>query len=108
MRKLLYAAIGLTAALASASPAFAQDVQSDLRTAIQNRAAIEDDMADLAAQAAGATADAAGEAVLGESALPAVGVDAPFQVKLDLLAALRADAAKNRALKLVPTGLSID
>jgi hypothetical protein len=65
-------------------------------------------MAELAAQTAGATAISTEEAVLGESALPSVGFEAPVQVKLDMLTALRADAAKNRELGGLPTGLSAD
>jgi hypothetical protein len=108
MNKLPYAAIGVTALLVWAPPAFAQSVPTDMATAIQNRAAISRDMADLAAEAGGSSTVASDEAVLGASALPSLGFDAPLQVKVDMMTSLRADAAKNRALKFVPGGESLD
>src|SRR5262245_44332461 len=106
MKKLLFAAIGATVTLVSASPAFAQDVPTDLLSVVQIRTAAERNMQELTARTASAPL-VSDEAVLGEQALPSVGFDAPRQVQLDMLAALRADAAKNRALGLVPSGPSI-
>jgi hypothetical protein len=110
MRKLFYAAIGATLTLLSASPALAQDVQSDLATAVANRVAMSEDLAEVDARTAGRGPEVLGgeEAVLGESALPIMGVEAPLPVKLDMLAALRAEVAENRGLALLPTGGSID
>jgi hypothetical protein len=109
MKKLFYAAVGATLTLLSASPAFAEDVPADLTTAVVIRVAQDKNMHELTARTASAPAEAVGdEAVLGESALPVLGVDAPLDVKLDMLSALRAEVAKNRSLRFVPGGLSAD
>jgi len=108
MNKLLYAAVGATLTLVSASPAFAQTVDSDLVTAVENRVAIDRSLAETSQQTASASVEAADEAVLGISALPSIGFDAPLQIKLDLLAALRADVAKIRDMAALPVGPSAD
>ena len=107
MRKLLYAAVGATVALASASPALAQNVQSDMAIAIENRIALERSLAEAARQTIGSSVDAE-EAVLGVQALPVLGFEAPMQVKLDMLAALRADARKDHGMANVTSGGSTD
>jgi hypothetical protein len=110
MKKLFYATVGATLTLLSASPAFAQDVPADLTTAVLIRVAQDKNMHELTARTASAPVEAVAleEAVLGETALPVLGVDAPLDVKLDMLSALRAEVAKNRGLRFVPGGLSAD
>jgi hypothetical protein len=114
MRKLFYAAVGTTLTLLSASPALAQDVQGDLENAVAQRVALAADMRLLDEQTAGRTpalevvGGGGEEVVLGEQALPIMGIDAPLSIKLDLLAALRAEVAKNRGLGVLPTGGSTD
>jgi hypothetical protein len=106
MKKLFYAAVAASLTLVSASPAFAQDVPRDLVTAIDNRITIGQDMARLTALTAGSPL--LDEAVLGETALPVLGFDAPVNVQLDMLTALRGVAAESRGLGELPTGLSTD
>jgi hypothetical protein len=100
MKKLLYAAIGATLTLVSASPAFASDPTADQFQAVENRLAIERDIAALTARTAGTTV--LDEAVLGETAILDTGL--PLEVGRDMLTALRGDVAKNNALGRVPRG----
>ncbi|HEY3110796.1 MAG TPA: hypothetical protein VGL23_18705 [Chloroflexota bacterium] len=109
MKRLLYAAVGAALTLLSASPAFAQSADADMATALQNREAINSNLRDIAQQAAATSEPAsADEAVLGVQALPAMGVEASMQVKLDMLTALRDFARKNRGLANVTAGGSTD
>jgi hypothetical protein len=108
MKRLLYAAVGATLTLLSASPALAQSVESDMATALQNRAGMNESLSRLAGQTAGTAVEAEAEAVLGVHTLPVLGMDGPMQLKLDMLTALRDFARKNRGLANVTAGGSTD
>ena len=113
MKKLLPLAIGATLTVLTASPVWADDgtssnVEQDMATVVQDRAALERNMADLARQMVGGSTDQTAEAVLGEQAIPVLGFEAPLQVKRDMLQALRDTAQKNRDLAAVPGGGSRD
>src|SRR3954470_18826145 len=92
MNKLVYAAVGASVTLLSASPAFAQTLTPDLASQLQTQAIVS--QAEVA-QSVGPTAVEGDEAVLGVQALPILGFEAPMQVKLDMLTALRDVAHKN-------------
>jgi len=106
MKKLMYAAVGAGLTLLSASPAFAQTISGDLASQLQTQAKIS--QAEIA-RSGGATAVGGGEeAVLGEQSLPILGFDAPTQVKLDMLTALRDVAHKDLGLGGLTSGGSSD
>src|SRR5438067_3061254 len=89
MRKLFYLALGATLTLLTASPALAEDVSTDMATAIQNRQAQDRDLAEAPhnqANAYGTTGYDQVEAVLGVAATVNLGFDGPAQVKNDMLA----------------------
>jgi hypothetical protein len=113
MRKLLYLALGATLTVLTASPALAQaaDVGTDMATAIQNRAAVDRDLAEAPhsqPNAYGTSGYDQADAVLGVAATVNLGFDGPAQVKNDMLAALRIGVQKDRDLATVPTGGSAD
>jgi hypothetical protein len=107
VKKLLYAGLGATMALVSASPALAQNVQADMAIAIENRMGLDRSLAEAARLATGPSLDAE-VAVLGVQALPVLGFAAPVSVQLDMLTALRGVARESRELGELPSGGSTD
>jgi hypothetical protein len=105
MNKLVYAAVGATVTLLSASPAFAQTISGDMASQLETQAKISQVEVAQAPDAGVVTGD---EAVLGEQALPILGFEAPMQVKLDMLTALRGVAHKNLDLGGLTGGGSTD
>src|SRR5690349_20655125 len=105
MKKLMYATVGATLTLLSASPAFAQTLTPDMASQLQTQAIVS--QAEVG-QPGGATALDGEEAVLGEQALPVLGFEAPMRVKLDMLTALRDVAHKNLDLGGLTSGGSTD
>ena len=105
MKKLMYAAVGATVTLLSASPAFAQTVSGDVASQLETQAKISQVQV---AQAPDAGVVSSDEAVLGEQALPLLGFEGPMQVKLDMLTALRDVAHKNLDLGGLTGGGSTD